>query len=239
MKSVGILATNPTSAQEKIDLLSLWFITKKMSDQEDIFEEDTNAVEEQQKPINRGTGAGGAKTNHNGKAFEDKTDNEPRLLASGFVRKIIPGKNKCRGGYYLEKKTDDGSIIFLKQTALEFYFQWKFNIELCRKPDEAYLFQKGSVYTLMILEKKNQNVEGSVDTKLLAGPAFIEEYQDFLGPKFVVKYGYCISAWLQKRYQSSEKKYVFLRKYLTKYSIPVLFGDAEDYMTTLDSWLNL
>ena len=41
---------------------------------------------------NKGTGAGGSNTNHNGIAFEKKTDNEIRLLSNGFIRKNIPGK---------------------------------------------------------------------------------------------------------------------------------------------------
>lgn len=46
---------------------------------------------------NRGTGAGG----DNGIAFENKTDNEIRLISNGFVRKTIPGKEKSK--YYLQK----------------------------------------------------------------------------------------------------------------------------------------
>jgi hypothetical protein len=52
---------------------------------------------------NKGTGAGGSTTNHNGIAFENKTDNEIRLISNGFVRKNITGKEKTKYGYYLEK----------------------------------------------------------------------------------------------------------------------------------------
>ena len=44
--------------------------------------------------INKGTGAGGANTNVTGKSFEQKTENETRLFASGFTRKPIPGYEK-------------------------------------------------------------------------------------------------------------------------------------------------
>ena len=37
------------------------------------------------KEINKGTGAGGANTNKNGKTFEEKTSIEPLLLEKGFV----------------------------------------------------------------------------------------------------------------------------------------------------------
>ena len=41
---------------------------------------------------NRGTGAGGKATNLNGKQFEELTNNEPRLLSQGFIKKQIAGK---------------------------------------------------------------------------------------------------------------------------------------------------
>ena len=43
---------------------------------------------------NKGTGAGGAKTNHNGKNFDDKTDNEQRLLENGYTKKYLKDLQK-------------------------------------------------------------------------------------------------------------------------------------------------
>ena len=43
---------------------------------------------------NKGTGAGGANTNKNGKSFEEKTNNESRLLNKGFIRENINIGNK-------------------------------------------------------------------------------------------------------------------------------------------------
>ena len=52
--------------------------------------------------INKGTGAGGANTNINGKGFEQNTENEERLISQkGFIRKNIPNKNG-KYNYYLE-----------------------------------------------------------------------------------------------------------------------------------------
>lgn len=75
--------------------------------------------------VNKGTGAGGANTNATGKSFEQKTENETRLLASGFIRKQIPGCEKNKTGYYLVKETitnPDQSIIYLTQGGLKAYF---------------------------------------------------------------------------------------------------------------------
>ena len=38
---------------------------------------------------NKETGAGGSNTNKHGKLFEDKTNNEPRLLSDGFTKKML------------------------------------------------------------------------------------------------------------------------------------------------------
>jgi len=43
--------------------------------------------------INKGTGAGGANTNYYGKKFEEKTNNQQRLLEIGYT-KIVLQKTK-------------------------------------------------------------------------------------------------------------------------------------------------
>ena len=188
--------------------------------------------------INRGTGAGGANTNLNGKTFEQKTENESRLLSDGFIRKDIPG-TKGKKCYYLEKTVGlTKSIIYLTQSGMKSYFAHFFKKEMFRCPDEAYLFRDGTDYILKILEMKNQNVAGSVDTKLLAGPGFIEEYQECLGSAFQIKYAFCVSAFLKKDYVSDSLKYKILRKINEKHGIAVLFGDDADYYSTLDTWIN-
>ena len=187
---------------------------------------------------NKGTGAGGANTNLNGISFEKKTDNEPRLLSAGFVRKPIP-VSKAKYAYYLEHEIGpDESITYLTQSGLKLYFAHFFhNKDICREPDEAYLFRNGNKYTLKILEKKNQNTEGSVDTKLLAGKGFIDEYEFILGPNFTVKYAFCISEFLKKDYISDRKKSQALRHINEKYDIAVLYGDDDNYFDTLDEWI--
>jgi hypothetical protein len=188
--------------------------------------------------INKGTGAGGANTNVTGKSFEQKTENETRLLASGFIRKQIPGCEKTKTGYYLVKETSqDRSIVYLTQGGLKAYFSHFFKKEMCRHPDEAYLFRNGDNYTLKILEKKNQNGSGSVDTKLLAGLGFIKEYEILLGEGFAVKYAFCISSFMKKDYVADCVKSKALREINKTYGIEVLFGEDPDYYETLDAWI--
>lgn len=186
---------------------------------------------------NKGTGAGGANTNANGKPFEEKTSNEPRLLANGYKKTVYSSKKKY--DYSLEKTLSDGTkVLFFTQSGLKDYMARTFGLELFRNPDEAYLIQKGDSYTVKILEKKAQNVSGSVDTKLLAGPGFIEEYQECLGPKFKVQYAFCLSSFLQTEYQNGTKKSKTLQTILQRHTIPVFFGEAEDYFTKVDEWLS-
>ena len=188
---------------------------------------------------NKGTGAGGANTNLNGKTFETKTENETRLLSTGFVRKNIPGCN-TKNGFYLRKEISaTESITYLTQSGLKSYFKEFHTKEMCRSPDEAYLFRNGDKYILKILEKKNQNTAGSVDTKLLAGIGFIEEYKFLLGENFVVHYAFCISAFLKKDYIADSLKAKALRHINEKYGIAVLFGDDDNYFETLDAWISL
>jgi hypothetical protein len=182
---------------------------------------------------NRGTGAGGAATNVNGIAFETKTSNEPRLLASGFERKTIP---KCKGkyAYFLEKD----NTVFVTQNGLKQYMKSTFGVELFREPDEAYLRKEGDVYILKILEKKNQNVAGSVDSKLGLGYFFISEYKSCLPETFRVEYAFCLSEFLKKDFMADTQKAAHLRKFNAEHKIPVFFGDDEDYFTKLDEWIH-
>ena len=187
---------------------------------------------------NRGTGAGGANTNINGKSFEEKTENESRLLADGFTKHRIPG---CTGkyGYYIQKEiSPTKSITYITQDGLKPYFKHFFKKDTCRKADEAYVIKNEDKYTVKILEKKNQNTEGSVDVKLYAGLGFIDEYEFLLGENFTVHYAFCISKFLQDIYNSNTPKGKGLRHVTQKHGIPMFFGDDSDYYEKLDEWLS-
>lgn len=187
---------------------------------------------------NRGAGAGGANTTINGRSFEEKTENETRLLANGFVRHRTPG---CKGkyAYYLEKEiSHTKKIYYATQTGLKSFIRFKLNKETFRRADEAYIVQNGDTYTLKVLEKKNQNTEGSVDTKLLAGQGFIDEYKFLLGENIKVDYAFCISDFLKRDYLAETLKGKGIRHITQKHGIPILFGEDSDYYEKLDEWIN-
>lgn len=219
-------------------LLSRSDNNEKKTDIDNEIDEITNQLCEKLIIHNKGTGAGGANTNKNGLAFEDKTSNYERLIFNGYTKYKIPNKSG-KYHFYLKKIYDTYTITYLTKGGLSAYFEWKFNIEIFRQPDEAYLIEKDNKYTLKILEKKNQSVDGSVDTKLLAGIGFIEEYKACLNENFNVEYGFCISSFLQKLYTSNDKKWVVSREINKKHNIQVLYGDDNNYYDSLDEWISL
>ena len=201
--------------------------------------------------INKGTGAGGANTNYYGKQFEEKTNNETRLLEKGFIKYIDKNEILDDKDYYIYvaalKFEPDRNVKFSTYLAYEFvlqnglkmYMKNKYNIEMFRCPDEAYIIEYTSGRKVIkILEKKEQNVMGSVETKLWSGPSLKREYELVLGGEFEVFYGFCVSAFLKKKIIYSEKKYAILITILNENNIAVLFGDDESYFETFDTWLN-
>lgn len=137
----------------------------------------------------------------------------------------------------IQKIDDTNDITYLTQSGLKSYIKNKFDIELFREPDEAYLFRTDDTYILKILEKKNQNGSGSVDLKLCLDKYYCEEYKECLGEAFEIQYAFCLSEYLKKEYTSYTKKYEILRNAHKRNNTTVLFGDDPDYFTLLDKWL--
>jgi hypothetical protein len=60
---------------------------------------------------NKGTGAGGANTNKNGKKFEENTSNRERLLEMGFIENVTQKYNQRF--VYFNKRMEEYSIVFV------------------------------------------------------------------------------------------------------------------------------
>ena len=204
-----------------------------------IIEEEVPEMEEQLIIVNKGTGAGGANTNYYGKQFEEKTNNQKRLLEMGYTENSFTKKPKKTYDYYLSKMYEDKTVVFVLQNGLKIYMKKKYNIELFRCPDEAYIIEYNTGRKVIkILEKKEQNVEGSVETKLWSGPSLKREYELVLGSDFEVCYGFCVSEFLKNKLISNEKKYTILNTIFNENNIAVLFGDDDNYFETFDKWFN-
>lgn len=189
---------------------------------------------------NKGTGAGGANTNYHGKLFEHKTNNQPNLLNEGYeIYEFSSSATKNKKQFKcLMKNFTDKTIYFTTQNGLKQFMKQKYNIELFRCPDEAYIIECNPKKIIKIIEKKEQHVEGSVETKLWSGPSLKREYELVLGDEFNVQYGFVVNHFLQKKMTSNEKKYVILNEILKENKIDVLFGDDDEYFETLKYWIN-
>ena len=171
--------------------------------------------------------------------FEEKTSNQDRLLGMGYMKNRFTNKPKIRYDYYLSKTDEEKTVYFVLQNGLKMYMKNKYNIELFRCPDEAYIIEyNNGRKVIKILEKKEQNVDGSVETKLWSGPSLKREYELALENKFEVFYGFCVNEFLQNKLVSVDKKYVILNTIFNESNITVLFGDDENYFETLDRWLS-
>ena len=216
-----------TTAQEKKELKALESQKKK---ELKALEAQKKKELKEKKTINKGTGAGGANTNKTGKLFEENTNNLKRMLDHGF------DKQKS----WLSKQFENKTVVIVNQRNLSKYVKQKYRIDnIYRCPDEAYIIE----YTtgkkvIKILEKKMQNVDGSVETKLFAGPSLKREYELLFGPDFEIHYGFCVSEFLQKKINSGILKYNNLQKILEENNIPILFGNDANYFEKLDLWIH-
>jgi hypothetical protein len=187
---------------------------------------------------NNGTGAGGKNTNIYGKKFEEKTNNENNLIDDGYtINHYCKLKNKYN--YYLFKNYENKTIYFTLQNGLKKFIKYKYNIDIFRCPDEAYIIEMNNGKKIIkILEKKEQRVEGSVETKLWSSPSLKREYELILGEEFKIEYSLCLSNFLTKKFKSFEIKFQILKKILDEHNIEVLYGDDNDYFIKLNEWIN-
>jgi hypothetical protein len=203
----------------------------------EIFEEETNKIKNktENKLKNKGTGAGGINTNINGKNFEKNTNVEEKLLNENYDRLIIKKNNNSKYNYYLTKNYDDRKIIYLTQNGFKLYMNEIYNIkDIFKCPDEAYIIEyNNGKKVLKILEKKTQNVEGSVEEKLFAGSFIRELYSEMLENKFEIEYSFCVNKFLQNKLTSDNKKYILMNQLMKKHNISILFGNDDNYYETL------
>jgi hypothetical protein len=186
------------------------------------------------KVINKGTGAGGEQTNINGLKFEDYTDIIPKLVELGYEKK---GKD------YYEKKIKDTTVIFTKKKSFAKYMNKHFKIpikNICKEPDEAFIIINNNNIIVKILEKKNQNVQGSVDEKLLLGGAYKIMYTKMLEnieTKYNIEYAFCVSSFLQNNFESGSIKYNLYKYTMNIDDIKLFYGNDKDYFEKILQWI--
>ena len=185
--------------------------------------------------VNRGTGAGGAQTNGNGLAWEERTSNERNLAEKfGFTRTSL-GAGKTM--YYLCKRFENVQVVFTTQHGLKKILKDSHDVTLGWNPDEAYIIQKNGKTVLKILEKKHQNTAGSVDTKLLAGPMIRDSYKITVPSDWDVEYAFCVNNYFRNNVFNNDRKHI--QKLLAEQNIPIFYGEDADYFEKLNSWIGL
>jgi len=115
-----------------------------------------------------------------------------------------------------------------------------FNIDVYKQPDEAFIIFNNDKINIKILEKKNQNVEGSIEDKLKTGNFIRREYVKMLKTiKNInkIEYAFCVSKFLQDKFQSNQIKYNNMLEILAEDNIKLFFGEDKDYFDLLFSWL--
>lgn len=175
------------------------------------------------KIINRGTGAGGAKTNINGLSYEENTN-----LKQLFSEVNVDNKLGIKIIKFIDYEHE-----FVNPTKKQFYkyleSREERNTEIqpaagCKEPDETYIDINRKI--IFIIEKKFQQSPGSVDEKLQTG-SFKKRHYSKMFPNYTVNYIYCLSNWFKR----SEYKSVL--DDLLECGIPVFWGDDDEYKNNI------
>lgn len=173
----------------------------------------------------------GFNANKNGNLFEMSTQIENYLSVQKQFEKYQDNS--------LIKKCVDKDIIYVKQLNFRRIMKNKYNIDIFRNPDEAYIIEhKNGKKEIKILEKKNQNVEGTCETKLWSGNSLKREYEIIIGPQFDISYAFCVNTFLENKFVSNtNQKYITLKQILEEDNIKLFFGDKHEYFENLYNWI--
>ena len=200
---------------------------KEQKTQKEIHEV-TKVSEEFKKKLNitnRGTGAGGSNTNKNGLEFERNID-----LKKNYT--ILSKKNKINEINEIRFNGTDTHFIEVPKKKLQKYMKSKNKMNTtitiahgCKEPDEAYIDENKKL--LFIIEKKFQQVGGSVCEKLQTAVFKREHYRD-LFPEYRIEYIYCLSDWFIKNCKAEIQ-------FLNKNNFKIFFGKTKE---NIDSIIN-
>lgn len=176
--------------------------------------DDKNNIEQANNIQNKGTGAGGSKTNKNGLPYENLTDLSDRLtqIKESKYSSVIRFNNHPK----IFTRTRQAS--FLK------YMDKNMNKNIteahgCKKPDECYIDENTN--TIFIIEKKFQQTGGSVCEKIQTPDFKIWQFKR-LFPQYKIVYIYCLSEWFKKNCKAE-------LEYLKFKQIPVFWGNSDTY----------
>ena len=188
------------------------------------------------RPRNRGTGAGGAKTTKNGNTFELLSAHAAALHHHAFVPITFVHADRTYAG--LRRTIAGGHITMVHQYAALAYMKNTFGIDIEYRPDELYIVDTGTgQYGFKVLEKKAQHTTGSVIDKLEIGYTRREIYRRILGSRFRVYFAWCLNDFLKTEMLKPSPKHVHFRDILAEQDIPVMYGCDSTYPAQLHRWI--
>ena len=163
---------------------------------------------------NRGTGAGGIKTNYNELFYEKLTElNDYLTIIKNNKYSNIIKFHKSENIYIRTKKTH----LF---KYMDNYTDKKISkAHGCKNPDECYINEKTN--TIFIIEKKFQQTSGSVCEKIQTSDFKLWQYNRTF-PNYNIIYIYCLSEWFNNNCKA-ELEYLKLK------NIPVFWGYKKTY----------
>jgi hypothetical protein len=180
--------------------------------------------------INRGTGAGGSNTNKTGLSYERLTDLSDRYTVLSTAKLTA----KSTAIQWQEIQFNDDTTVFTAANQAQFFNYMKpheaENITPahgCKRPDEAYINE--NTKTVIIIEKKFQQVSGSVCEKIQTAEFKKWQYSRTF-PDYKINYVYCLSEWF-KLNCTSELEYLELIK------IPVFWGNSPTYKADMVNFI--
>ena len=163
---------------------------------------------------NRGTGAGGSKTNKNGISYEKLTDLNTRL---NVIKKL-------EFGCIITFDNKERCFIKTQQSNFFKFMKDKTNTQItrghgCKNPDECYVDEELKI--IFIIEKKFQQCSGSVCEKIQTPEFKIWNYQRTF-PGYKIVYVYCLSDWFKENCIAE-------LEYLDFINIRYFWGNSESY----------
>ncbi len=185
------------------------------------------------------------KRNINGKKFEYKTRLDEKLINNNFIKK------STKNDYYFYKNYDIDNqykeIYVFEQHSFNNFIESHYNInnKLFRIYDLVILTHNkiNDELCIHIYEKKYQNVEGSIETKLWASIALKRELELFLyyysNINVRIYYNLLLNKFLYKKFQDKNNvKYNILKIILKENNINYYSGDTRKYKHNMINIIN-
>lgn len=164
----------------------------------------------------KGNCAGGCNTNKNGLSYETLTELNTEFL--------ILNKNKYALEIKFNNDTTDNIFMYTNKSKFFKYIDKYIdkNVPLghgCKNPDECFINEKNK--TIFIIEKKFQQVNGSVCEKVQTSDFKLWQYKRTI-PTYNIVYIYVLSEWFKINCKAEIE-------YLSYRYVPFFWGNSKTY----------